>query len=417
LYYQTSDGVKLGDPIGFRYIPAEDVIHVPGILSHNGIMGISPIEHAKTSMGTALALDKHAARFFGNGSQPGWVIGIQGNPTPEQQKALREQLTISTVGRNQHKGIILPGDFKYQTITIPNDQAQFLESRKFTVDEICRWYRVLPQMVGEIAKSTGSSIEAQMTQHVTGTLQIYYTKFEQEFKRKLTSNLGRAAGQYDVRFYAKAKMRGDIATQTAFIQAMRQNGVMTANECRLLEEMNPLGPEGDVLTVPVTFQSAQNLLLPPDPIAEDVLKDEEEEQSGSVAGAKPLPTDTPNPDPDEDTESERYLPLVSDAIRRYSTRSDKGSESITKVFEPLLSTLIADYSKRASKQFGITATPNTERTIKEAAKSILTRSEKWSTDIDDVSHLELRKITKAILLDVFRQAGAQVALKGIDENK
>ena len=213
----------------------------------------------------------------------------------------------------------------------------------------------------------------------------------------------------ETRFYTNEKLRGDTATRTAYIQAMRQNGVLTGNECRLLEERNPVGPEGDILWAPINMQTAEQLMLgPADPLAKAALADEE-----PASGTKPPTAKDDNPAGDDGSDIERYSPIVDDAIRRYFTRSDKGSEAITKVFEPLFTLIAVDAVKAANKRFNTVININSEKLIREAAKSVLSRSEKWNLNNMDMKS-ETEKITRGIRLEVFRQAGAQIALEGTE---
>ncbi|MBM7676127.1 HK97 family phage portal protein [Gracilibacillus alcaliphilus] len=219
---------------GSTILRRDEVLHIPG-LGFDGLIGYSPIAMAKNAIGMALATEEYGAKFFANGANPGGVLehpGVVKDPTK-----IRESWNAVYQGSdNAHRIAVLEEGMKFQSIGIPPEQAQFLETRKFQTEEICRIFRVPPHLVANLDKATFSNIEHQSISFIDNTIMPWVTRIEQSMKRALLSDKDKR--NYSIKFNLNGRLRGDAGSRAQFYQIMRQNGVMSANDIRELEEMN-----------------------------------------------------------------------------------------------------------------------------------------------------------------------------------
>ena len=225
----------------------EDVLHIPG-LGFDGLVGYSPIAMAKNAVGIALATEEYGATFFQNGARPAGVLehpGVLKDPSK-----LRESWQSIYGGtKNVGRIAVLEEGVKYQQIAIPPEEAQFLETRKFQIDEIARLYRVPPHMVGDLEKSSFSNIEQQSLEFVKYTLNPWVVRWEQSLQKALLSN--RERKDYFIRFNVDGLLRGDYKSRMEGYAIGRQNGWLSANDIRSLEDMNPINADegGDLYLI------------------------------------------------------------------------------------------------------------------------------------------------------------------------
>ena len=217
----------------------EDVLHIPG-LGFDGLVGYSPIAMAKNAIGIALATEEYGAAFFKNGARPGGVLehpGVLKDPSK-----LRESWHAVYGGTmNTGRIAVLEEGVKYQQIAIPPEEAQFLETRKFQIDEIARLYRVPPHMIGDLEKSSFNNIEQQSLEFVKYTLNPWVVRWEQSLQKALLTDKERK--EYFIRFKVDGLLRGDYKSRMEGYAIGRQNGWLSANDIRSLEDLNPI--EGD----------------------------------------------------------------------------------------------------------------------------------------------------------------------------
>ncbi|HEQ5598934.1 TPA: phage portal protein [Streptococcus pyogenes] len=224
-----------------------EVLHVPG-LGFDGLIGYSPIAMAKNAVGMTLATEEYGASFFANGANPGGVLehpGILKDPSK-----VRESWNKVYQGtNNSHKVAVLEEGMIYKTIGIPPNEAQFLETRKFQINEIARLYRIPPHMVGDLEKSSFSNIEQQSLEFVKYTLDPWVVRFEQAFQKALL--LPDEKKTYFIKFNVDGLLRGDYQSRMNGYAIGRQNGWLSTNDIRRLEDMNPLSKEegGDLYLV------------------------------------------------------------------------------------------------------------------------------------------------------------------------
>ena len=223
LYYQyqmqDSDAPTMKN--GTVILKPSDVLHVPG-LGFDGLVGYSPIAMAKNAIGLAIATEEYGAKFFANGATPGGILEYPG--TVKNPEAVRESWTKGFSGNNSHKVAVLEEGMKYTPISISPNEAQFLETRKFQIDEIARIFRVPPHMVGDLEKSSFSNIEQQSLEFVKYTLEPWIVRWEQSINRALLSESEKAA--YFVKFNVDGLLRGDYQS--------RMNGYATARQKYLM---------------------------------------------------------------------------------------------------------------------------------------------------------------------------------------
>lgn len=221
----------------------DQVFHIKG-LSLDGVKGLSPIAQAREAVGLSLATEEYGAKFFGNGARPGGVLehpGILKDP-----EKLRESWNKVYQGtRNSHKVAVLEEGMKYHTIGIAPEDAQFLETRKYQVNEICRIFRVPPHLVGDLERATFSNIEHQSIEFVQHTIRPWLVRWEQAISRSLLDESERLI--YFAKFNVDGLLRGDYKSRMEGYAIGRQNGWLSINDIRRLEDMSlvPTDQGGD----------------------------------------------------------------------------------------------------------------------------------------------------------------------------
>ena len=225
----------------------KDVLHIPG-LGFDGLVGYSPIAMAKNAIGLAIATEEFGSKFFANGAAPSGVLEHPG--TIKDPSRVREAWQSQFGGSgNSGKVAVLEEGMKYTPISISPEQAQFLETRKFQINEIARIFRVPPHMVGDLEKSSFSNIEQQSLEFVKYTLDPWVVRWEQSLSRSLLSEDEKK--QYFFKFNLEGLLRGDYQSRMNGYAIARQNGWMSANDIRELEDLDKLSPEqgGDLYLV------------------------------------------------------------------------------------------------------------------------------------------------------------------------
>lgn len=249
LYYEylvSHEEGNLGKEGTVRLTP-RDVLHIPG-LGFDGLVGYSPISLARDAIGMAIACEEYGAKFFSNGAQPSGVLEHPG--TLKDPARIRESWNATFGGsQNANKVAVLEEGMKYSPISIAPDQAQFLETRKFQIDEIARIFRIPPHMVGDLDKSSFSNIEQQSLEFVTYTLDPWICRWEQSIVRSLLSR--EEKGTFFVKFNVDGLLRGDYQSRMQGYAIGRQNGWMSANDIRELENLDriPEAEGGDLYLV------------------------------------------------------------------------------------------------------------------------------------------------------------------------
>lgn len=220
---------------------ASQVLHLRG-LGSNGVTGFSPLAIGRNAIALALAAQEYGARLFKNDTKPGGVLehpGKLSTPAYDRLKASIEQEHQGLT--NAHRMMILEEGMKWNQVGINPDDAQFLESRKFSVTEIARLFNLPPHLLRDLERATFANIEHQGIDFVVNSLRPWLVRFEQRMAIDLLSDSDRVA--HFIKFNVDALLRGDIKTRYEAYQIAKMNGWINADEIRELEDMNPL-PDG-----------------------------------------------------------------------------------------------------------------------------------------------------------------------------
>jgi HK97 family phage portal protein len=238
--YQTSQDEAHTMKGSLVRLSPSDVLHIPG-LGFDGLVGYSPIAMAKNTIGMTMAAEEYGAKFFANGATPGGILEHPG--VVKDPERVRESWNSAFGGSsNSNKVAVLEEGMKYTPISISPEQAQFLETRKFQIDEIARIFRIPPHMIGDLEKSSFSNIEQQSLEFVKYTLDPWVSRWEQSMRRALLKPEEKK--QYFFKFNVDGLLRGDYQSRMNGYATARQNGWMSANDIRELENLDRI-PEED----------------------------------------------------------------------------------------------------------------------------------------------------------------------------
>jgi HK97 family phage portal protein len=258
IIYKCFDGMQSGQ---FRTLKSTQIIHVPG-LSFNGVTGVSVIEQARNAIGNNLAMDKFNGRFFANNATPAVVITVDAKMKPEDKSKARGDWEALHSGANQHRVGVLDAGMDVKTLSISNADAEFLASRKFTREEICGLFGILPSQIGDTARVAGETFEAQQLTFLTDCLQIWLIKIRQELTRKLLPKSQNPGRKYSIVHDVSGRLKMDRKSQMEALAVGRQWGIVTSNQAREQLGYNPAGPECDVYLSPANMVDAKKLLGP-----------------------------------------------------------------------------------------------------------------------------------------------------------
>ncbi|MDY2990603.1 MAG: phage portal protein [Hornefia butyriciproducens] len=238
-YTRTTDENPNFDKYGTVTLSKEDVLHIPG-LGWDGLIGYSPIAMAKNAVGMTIACEEYGASFFANGAHPGGVLEHPG--VLKDPGKVRDSWQAAYGGsKNAGKVAVLEEGMKYQQIGIPPEEAQFLETRKFQISEIARLYRVPLHLIGDLEHSTFSNIEQQSLEFVKYTLEPWVVRWEQTMTKSLL--LPAEKQDYFIKLNVDGLLRGDYQSRMNGYATARQNGWMSANDIREMEDLNPIPDE------------------------------------------------------------------------------------------------------------------------------------------------------------------------------
>lgn len=241
LYYEYTHSTDEADTMKNTTVrlSSYDVLHIPG-LGFDGLVGYSPIAMAKNAIGMAIACEEYGAKFFANGAAPSGVLEHPGVIKDPQRVRDSWQSTYGGTA-NAHRVAVLEEGMKYTPISISPEQAQFLETRKFQINEIARIFRVPPHMVGDLEKSSFSNIEQQSLEFVKYTLDPWVIRWEQALSRALFTEEEKTS--MFIKFNLEGLLRGDYVSRMSGYATARQNGWMSANDIRELENLDLIPDE------------------------------------------------------------------------------------------------------------------------------------------------------------------------------
>lgn len=387
--------VKMPERIGgeYRKIPAESIFHTR-MFSKDGLTGRSPIRMHAESIGLSLATEKYGATYFGNGSAPGVVLLTPKTLSDTAYNHLRESWNEMHQGlENAHKAAILEEDTKIDKTAIPNDEAQFLETRKFQIGEIAsRIYRIPPHMVGDLDRATFSNIEHQSIEFVEFSLMPWLTNFEMAIYNQLLTTAEQNI--YSAKFLVDGLLRGDIKSRYEAYGVGKQNGFLSTNDIRAKEDMNTV-KNGDVLMSPLN-------MVPLDQISSTV-----REINKLLEVRKYLTEDDLRKAADRSPVTEQDLSEWRNGImvRNATLRSVKCRHRMIGAYR----TMYEDAAKRLVKR-------ETQDVIALAKRDFKTRG--FSAFADDLRNFysgDFIEAAKRIMLPVAMAYGDQVADEAVDE--
>lgn len=238
---------KIAEPDGRVKVYLEDeLFRLPG-LSLDGFNTVSVITYNRESLGLSLAAENFAAKLFRNYSRPTGFLKHPGHLSPEAQQRLLADAESKTSGDNLHKWGVLEEGMEFQPVSFTPEDSQMLQTREFQAEDVCRWFRIPPHMVGLTSKSTswGSGIQELSQGFVTYSLMPWLVRWQQVISRDLIV----AADKYFVEFLTEALLRGDISKRYSAYSIGRNGGWLSTNEIRKAENMNPIeGGDDDYLT-------------------------------------------------------------------------------------------------------------------------------------------------------------------------
>lgn len=266
----------LAGPIVYRYTPhageqivfrQEEILHLRGF-SSDGFTGLSPIQVHREAIGLAMAQEGAGANFMRNGMRPSGTLTHPGTLKDAARKNIRQSLEElhSGVG-NAGRMLLLEEGLTWTQIGLSAEDSQYLESRKFTVEEIARMFQVPPHLLAELTRSTNNNIEEQGREFLTYTLMPWIVSWKQAIRRSLFTETWKAT--HDVEFISDVLLKGDFPTRMDGYSKGRTAGLYTINDMLRSEGLNTIGPEGDVRLVPVNMVNAETLLKAEDPAAPD----------------------------------------------------------------------------------------------------------------------------------------------------
>jgi HK97 family phage portal protein len=300
----------------------EDILHIHG-LGFDGTSGYALLHLARQVIGLALATEKYASSFFGNNATIGGVISLEGSKDPEELKDYRAAIEAAHKGSDKaFRLLLLDNGAKFQPYTGTNQDAQMDELRDKQVEEVSRFFRIPVHKLNNLKNATYSNIEHQDLEYYKGPILDWFTLWEQECGRKLIARPERR-----IQFFkhnANVFLRGDISSRYTALGIARDKGIISANEWRELEDMNPQGgPQGDEYFV----QSAQ--------VPARLLADQAEAQTEKIkadaeaARRKPeaMPPNTPSPDPVLKDRAERAEQALAEVRAQLDAEIEKRSNA------------------------------------------------------------------------------------------
>ena len=230
---------------------SDQVLHLRG-MSWDGIRGMSIVAMAREAIGANIALDKYAGRFFANNARPSGVLSCDGPLKDEAAKQMRQAWNeVHSGAENAHRVAVLTDGMRWSPISLSNEDSQFLESRRFGVEEIARVTRIPPHLLGDLSHATFSNVENLGLQFVTFTLLPWIRRWEETIRRDLI-------GDPDIycEFKQEVLLRGDVQSRYAAYMTGRQGGWLSVNDIRAIENMDGIGPQGDVYLQPLNMEPA-----------------------------------------------------------------------------------------------------------------------------------------------------------------
>ena len=278
---------------GSSTVYTQDAVMSVRGMSDDGVNGMSTIELARDAIGLARACEIHGATFFGNGARPGVILSTDQMLSPEAAENTRNQWERAHRGPDRsNRTAVLQGGLKVSELGGNNQESQFLEARRFQVEEVCRLFGVPPHLVGDLTRSSFSNIEQQSLDFLTNGLMPYLRRIESSIARDLLEG----DDEYFAEFDTRGVLRADAAGRSAYYNTLWNLGVASVNEIRSWENMNPV-EGGDTRFVQLNMTTLEKAAAAPEPmpatVVEEIVVDETAPAPEPVADAAPAQADEP----------------------------------------------------------------------------------------------------------------------------
>jgi HK97 family phage portal protein len=408
MVYRTTDGI---DDLDYsdqdassvrhdRYIPAADMLHVPG-LAFDGRIGQSTVWLVRQTLGLILATDKFGAKYFANFARPGGILELPALTTEQREQAKRSWMEAQG-GENAHRVAAMPPGIKFTPISNKPDESQMVETKDRLRNEVCAVTHVPPHMMG--AENRGRSTTEQQAQELQQyTFSPWTTAIKLEWKRKLfpSSGIGRTPrSRFYIDFDMSELLRPDAASREKFYATGRQWGFLNTNDIRAYEKLNPIEESwAEDYWMPINMTLAQTPLDP-------------NHQDGNGDGDKP-------DDGKDDPAAKRYIQhfgrLFNDAFGRVMARKERDSKLIISAFGPILFSIRDAWFSLAASHLRVEGAPGQEsdRFIAGYCGSMQKRAASWSKESAEVTaNAELRRAVRALRLAAYREAASLKAKEG-----
>jgi HK97 family phage portal protein len=273
---------------GSSTVYTQDAVMSVRGMSDDGVNGMSTIELARDAIGLARACEIHGATFFGSGARPGVILSTDQMLSPEAAENTRNQWERAHRGADRsHRTAVLQGGLKVNELGGNNQESQFLEARRFQVEEVCRLFGVPPHLVGDLTRSSFSNIEQQSLDFLTNGLMPYLRRIESSIARDLLEG----DDEYFAEFDTRGVLRADAAGRGSYYNTLWNLGVLSVNEIRSLENLNPV-ESGDVRFVQLNMTTLDKAAATPEPmpatVVEEIVVDETAPAPEPVADAAPV---------------------------------------------------------------------------------------------------------------------------------
>jgi HK97 family phage portal protein len=390
LFYVTTEGTSGGE----RFIPAGDMIHIPG-LSLDGRIGKDIVGLARQAIGLALAMEKYGAKVFSNGLRPTGVVELPSTMKAPAIENFKRSIQEAYGGENQHRPIVLELGMKWTNQEIKNNEGQYLESRAHVREDLSAFFHVPVRMVGESGKANRSTSEQEAIEFVQYTLRPWTTPWEQELKRKLFPKQGRSAGKYFPGFDVEDLLLPDADSRGKYFALGKQWGFFNSNDVRKKLRMNPItGPAGEAYWMPVNMQDAASPMSA-------------EHGQGATGG----PGDD-TPDPDAKAMARAHQVIFGEAFRKTLGRGKRCIETFSGIFRPVLTSFTESFKVSAEVDFrsldDVELSADVAKAVNDHIGGMLHRSAEW-TDDSECCDRELQKASRAMKIAVYRDLATMKA--------
>lgn len=261
-----------------KVYPPDRIIHLKGF-TFDGLKGISVVTLARLAFQKGISLDKFAAHFYHNKTNlAGWIEYQDWFEDDEQMDKLLETWNRKYRGYGKSDVAVLAGGTKYHSITMPMSDAQFIENQKFTLEQIAMLFRIPPTRLGFLDNANRSNMEGTFLEYATYTLQSECVQIEQELNIKIVRPSQKNTHYWKLEI--KALLRGDHKSMAEWINTMINRGIMTPNEIRALEDLNPI-PEGNRILLPMNMIYADRMDEYIDSIVQKAIRQLQTSQNGT----------------------------------------------------------------------------------------------------------------------------------------